>query len=543
MTGLLDWLTYDGAERGWTIADNGGWRRVGYPSLAEEVRRVAAACLESGVRPGAVVSIVESAPERFMTNFFGVLAAGATPNPLAPPLPLQNEAAYRQQLSALLAAAAPAAIIVADELEAMVRPVVETSGSVTIVGTSAAVPEPSELPGCVPDGIGLLQFTSGSSGSPKAVRVSVANLEANCEAIDRWLEFRPTDRIATWLPPYHDMGLIGCIITPTILNLDIQAMTPIDFVRDPLSWLSCFGRDGATITATPNFALSYLLRKMTDDALAGMDFDPWRVMIVGAERIDPAVLRDFAQRLAPYGFDARTPCPAYGLAEGTLAVSGLRPAESVQVTAVTPESGVVDGPFDLMSAPLADGRRWLVGCGAPLDGVTVRTAENDEFPGAPGELIVGGPGVAREYRTADGARDLARAEDGALLTGDAGLLVRGQVYPIGRVGDAVKVRGRTVYAEDIEAAVVEAFGVPANRVVALAGNAFGAARVAVLVEDRPVEAVRLRQVLAGQLGAETSLRLFIGDRGLIVRTTSGKPRRRIMWNQLLQGEFDALERS
>jgi len=107
----------------------------------------------------------------------------------------------------------------------------------------------------------------------------------------------------------------------------------------------------------------------------------------------------------------------------------------------------------------------------------------------------------------------------------------------------VKVRGRTIYAEDIEAAVVEAFGVPANRVVALAGNAFGAARVAVLVEDKPVEAVRLRQVLAGQLGTDTSLRLFIGDRGLIARTTSGKPRRRVMWNQLLQGEFDALERS
>ncbi len=543
MTGLLDWLAYDGSERGWTIADNGAWRHVPYPSLARQVRRVAAACLESGVRPGAVVSIVESAPERFMANFFGVLAAGATPNPLAPPLPLQPEGAYRQQLSALLAAASPSAIIVADELAAVVHPVVESSGGITIVGESTVAPAVSELPGCAPDRVGLLQFTSGSSGSPKAVRVSVANLEANCAAIDRWLEFRPTDRIATWLPPYHDMGLIGCIITPTILNLDIQAMTPIDFIRDPLSWLSCFGRDGATITATPNFALGYLLRKMTDEALAEMDFDTWRVMIVGAERIDPLVLRDFAKRLAPYGFDPRTPCPAYGLAEGTLAVSGLRPAETVRTIAVTPESGAVQGPSDLLSAPLEDGRRWLVGCGAPLDGVTARLADNDEFPGAPAELIVGGPSVAQEYQTAAGTRDLARAGNGDLATGDAGLLVEGQLYPIGRVGDAVKVRGRTVYAEDIEAAVVEAFGVSANRVVALAGNAFGAARVAVLVEDKPVEAVRLRQVLAGQLGTETSLRLFIGDRGLIARTTSGKPRRRVMWNRLLEGEFDTLERS
>ena len=341
MTGLLDWLAYDGSEHGWTIADNGAWRQVPYPSLARQVRRVAAACLESGVRPGAVVSIVESAPERFMANFFGVLAAGATPNPLAPPLPLQPEGAYRQQLSALLAAASPSAIIVADELAAVVHPVVESSGGITIVGESTVAPAVSELPGCAPDRVGLLQFTSGSSGSPKAVRVSVANLEANCAAIDRWLEFRPTDCIATWLPPYHDMGLIGCIITPTILNLDIRAMTPIDFIRDPLSWLSCFGRDGATITATPNFALGYLLRKMSDEALAEMNFDPWRVMIVGAERIDPVVLRDFAKRLAPYGFDPRTPCPAYGLAEGTLAVSGLRPAETVRTVAVTPDSGAV----------------------------------------------------------------------------------------------------------------------------------------------------------------------------------------------------------
>ncbi len=543
MTGLLDWLAYDGDERGWTIAGEGEWRHVAYPRLAEQVRRVAAACLEAGVRPGAVVSILESAPDRFMTNFFGVLAAGATPNPLAPPLPLQNESAYRQQLSALLAAAAPSAVIVAEELAAVVHPVIESMGGVTLIGHSEAAPALTELPGCTPDRIGLLQFTSGSSGSPKAVRVSVANLEANCAAIDRWLEFRPTDRIATWLPPYHDMGLIGCIITPTILNLDIQAMTPLDFIRDPLSWLACFGRDGATITATPNFALGYLLRKMTDEALAGMDFEPWRVMIVGAERIDPAILRNFAERLIPYGFDSRTPCPAYGLAEGTLAVSGLRPAEPVRVTAVTPDSGAVDGPYDLMSAPLDDGRRWLVGCGAPLDGVTARLDDRDEYAGAPGELIVGGLSVAQDYQSAEGTRDLARAEDGALATGDAGLLVDGQVYPIGRVGDAVKVRGRTVYAEDIEAAVAEAFGVPANRVVVLAGNALGAARVAVLVEDRPVEPVRLRQVLAGQLGTDTSLRLFIGDRGLIARTTSGKPRRRVMWNQLLQGDFDALERS
>ncbi len=543
MTGLLDWLAHDSDERGWTIAHNGDQRRIPYPVLSARVRRVAAACIESGVRPGAVVSIVESAPELFMADFFGVLAAGATPNPLAPPLPLQNESAYRQQLSALLAAADPSAIIVADELLSLVGPVLESRGATTIVGASSEVPDLAELPGCVPDRIGLLQFTSGSSGSPKAVRVSVANLEANCTAIDRWLEFRPTDRIATWLPPYHDMGLIGCIITPTILNLDIAAMTPINFLRDPLSWLSCFGRDGATITATPNFALGYLLRKITDEALAGMDFEPWRVMIVGAERIDPVVLRGFAERLGPYGFDSRTPCPAYGLAEGTLAVSGLRPGESVRVAAVTPPTGAVEGPFDLMSAPLTDGRRWLVGCGEPLETTTVRLAGTAEYSGAPGELIVGGPSVAQEYQTADGVRDLSRTADGALATGDAGLLVGGQVYPIGRVGDAVKVRGRTIYAEDIEAVVVEAFGVPANRVVALAGNAPGAARVAVLVEDRPVEAVRLRQVLSAQLGTETSLRLFVGDRGLIARTTSGKPRRRVMWNQLLQGEFDALERS
>lgn len=543
MTGLLDWLTHDNAERGWTIAGDGGRHRVAYPELGERVRRVAAACIESGVRPGAVVSIVESAPERFMANFFGVLAAGATPNPLAPPLPLQNESAYRQQVSALLAAAAPSAIIMAGELTALIGPVLESRGGVTVVGESHAVPDVADLPGCTPDRIGLLQFTSGSSGSPKAVRVSVANLEANCAAIDRWLGFRPTDRIATWLPPYHDMGLIGCIVAPTILNLDIAAMTPIDFLRDPLSWLACFGRDGATITATPNFALGYLLRKITDETLAEMDFEQWRVMIVGAERVDPAVLRGFTQRLAPHGFDSRTPCPAYGLAEGTLAVSGVRPAEAVQVAAVTPDTGVVDGPFELMSAPLTDGRRWLVGCGAPLDTTTVRLADSDDHPGAPGELIVGGPSVARGYRTAGGFRDLSRATDGALATGDAGLLLGGQVYPIGRVGDAVKVRGRTVYAEDIEAAVVEAFGAPANRVVALAGNALGTARVAVLVEDRPVEAVRLRQVLTAALGTETSLRLFVGDRGMIARTTSGKPRRRVMWNQLLQGEFDALEQN
>ena len=398
-----------------------------------------------------------------------------------------------------------------------------------------------------PSELALLQFTSGSSGRPRAVRITWENLESNVAMIRRWLEMGPDDMTATWLPLYHDMGLIGCMITPMVNQSDVWVMRPDQFIRDPVRWLECYGVHGAQLGVAPNFGFGYANKRLADEELERMDFSEWRVAIVGAERLDADVLGRFARRLERRGFRASTFLPAYGLAEATLAVTGV-PLDQVPRAARPDWDGARFGePLAVHETTvLTDGERiasgdgWLVGCGPPHPGVAVTIVDEERRElgeRALGEIAVTGPTVGDGYLGDPGVSTCFDGE--LLLTGDAGFVLDGELYVMGRLGDSLKVRGRTVFIEDVEARIAT-FGVAKGKCVVLAGSHAGENRLAALAEmPRGPWVEQAAATLEREGDQSTRVTVLCGEPGAIERTSSGKPRRRVMWQMLVRGELAA----
>ena len=533
---LLAWLDEPAARRGLRTVDPGGdWAFVAYRDLAALTRRAAAGLLALGVAQDAVVGIVAPGGPTFVAAFFGALAAGCTPAPLPAPSRFQDRASHTRQLGAALRVSRPAAVVA--DLDALdrVRPLVPSGCPVVDLDTlTAGVPaRPAYRP---PASCALLQFTSGSTGPARAVRVSRAALTASVRAIGEWLRMTPADATATWLPPYHDMGLVGCLLTPVTHRSEVWLMRPEDFVHRPVRYLECFGRHGATLTATPVFGLDYLVRKVGAERLSGLDFSRWRAVVVGAERIGPATLAAFAALLAPYGFEPRALTPAYGLAEATLAVTGAPPGERWRTVTVDPASLRV-GARVRHGTPDRTGSR-LVGCGTPVGATEVSIVDSGgrrQPDGVVGEIMIRGPGLADGY-LGDATGTATRLTGGTLHTGDAGFLLDGQLYVLGRLGDGVKLRGRMLLAEELEAAL-HALGVPPRRVAVLLGHIEGQASVVVLVERAHPDWLGRAGPVLGRLAEGARVVLLDAPAGTIARTSSGKPRRRLLWRDFLDGRL------
>jgi acyl-CoA synthetase (AMP-forming)/AMP-acid ligase II len=367
-----------------------------------------------------------------------------------------------------------------------------------------------------PGRLALVQFTSGTTGRVKGVRIPYPALSANLAAIRHWLRMTPADPTASWLPVHHDMGLIGCLLAPVTTGGDLWLMPPEEFIRRPARYLDCFGRHGARLTAMPGFGLEHIVRRVSDDDLAGLDLAQWRAVIVGAERLSAGTLDRFHARLARYGLARRALLPAYGLAEATLAVTGL--ALDEEWTAVTgPDSGPV------------------VGCGRALTGVRVEILDDAGRPapaGVVGQIVVSGATVGDGYASDDGG-----FPSGTVRTGDAGFLRDGQLFVLGRTGDALKVRGTTVFAEDLDVLVTTGTGVPAARFACVLGIDAGTPTVVLVAERLPREALdRGRALVASHLPGAT---VAVADvpHGALARTSSGKPLRRTLWRAYLAGEL------
>lgn len=520
---LLGWIAEPPPDRTLHFASPAfAWEPCSYERLARLAMTIGDGLVRAGIRRDDAVVIITPAGPQCIAAVYGAMLAGGTPAIVAPPRAFQDQALYPSHLRHVIATAAPRFVIGAGELAEFVRSA--TDAAVVTLDELLASGDAAQWEERPRAELALLQFTAGSSGDVRAVRVPFDALAANVGAIRGWLQWTPDDPTAFWLPHYHDMGLIGGIVAPLASRSDLWLMSPEQFVHKPLEYLRCFGERGARLTALPPFALEYILRRVSAEELQSLDFSGVKAFIVGAELIDASTLARFEERLAPFGFPRGALLPAFGLAESTLAVCGV-PLGSAWTTH-TSDAGAA-----------------LVGCGPPLAGLEVSVVDENgrTVPdGTTGEIVVRGTSVAAGYRGTSASPSLTMFDDdGALHTGDAGFVADGQLFPIGRLGDSIKIRGRALFAELLESELAK-LGHTRDANVVLAGMR-ELRPVVVWVSERATSDTNAEALqLLARLAEGAELVFARVPRGAIPRTSSGKARRTKLWTDFLMHGLSAI---
>lgn len=539
---VLDWLGSPRADRELQFAeDDGGWRAYSYDEIAARAHAAGAQLAEAGLQPNQVAIVVLPTGPDFVAAFYGVLAIGATPCPIAPPTFFSEPGEYRRHLARAIRLTGAPLVVTDAELRPIIEDAIAHAGGAARPllasfgvdrGRADTMPTPR---------LGLMQFTSGSTGSAHCGRVTWDNLETHTRMQAAWQRYDGSQIGACWLPLYHDMGLIGCLLMSVAHQGSAYWLRPDQFVRTPVRWLECFGRYGASITAAPTFAFAYASKRVGLAEVQGMDFSGWDVAVMGAERVDARSLHLFAERFAAQGFEESTFTPAYGLAEATLAVTGTELdaiPTAARVDWRTMRSGAeLDVEVGLLGTAATSGQpaEWLVGCGRPLGEIQVTIVGDDgvELPeGHLGEIVVEGPTVVDGYEGETERDTPFRGQ--RLHTADAGFLHDGQLYALGRMGDMLTVRGRNVYAEDLEARLSGVSGMPKGRFVLFSAGD----ELVCLVEGEAGDWVEpATQVLLRHVGEQYALTAIAAPRGTIERTSSRKPRRRAMSAKYTSGQI------
>lgn len=546
---FLRWLDAPRNDRGLRfLSDCAEWAFVSYQDIAAGAYTIAAQLHDAGLPQNPRVCIVLPTGPELIAAIYATWLSGGTICPVIPPTAFDEEDRYIQNSARLFASADASAIITVPALRKVIDaalfdsrlqhlPVVEPIPAGTTPGFS----------GTDRASVALLQFTSGSTGAPRGVKITFENLDENINSIRKWIRMGSDDVTATWLPLYHDMGLIGCLLTPVSNCTDVWVMRPDQFIRDPSTWLKCFGQHGANLCAAPNFGYAYAARKVPDSALAGSDFSNWRVAIAGAEPVNAGALRSLANRLEKYGFSRRAFLPAYGLAEATLAVTGRSPDDPEPLAVQLDWEKLRFGqPVRFKASTRIDqlndeSGSWLVSSGAPLQGTHIQVVDSDGRPLLPdtlGEILVNSGSLA------DGYSDIreespTRFDEKGLRTGDAGFLHGNELFVVGRIADSLKVRGRTVYAEDLEMRLSTETSIHRGRLVVIAMPGESGGAVLAIAEDADLDwAHTAAKVIKTAVGSTISVRVAVGPRGIILRTSSGKPRRRLLWELSVLGQIN-----
>ena len=523
---------------------------LSYARLREEARVIARRLLAAGLSVGDRVGLVAETDGDFVRAFFACQYAGMIPAPLPLPAPLGGKDAYVAQVGRMLASADASALLGPAAIVAWTPEA--PAASVRFVGTLADLPDAAdvELPVIGPDDPCYLQFSSGSTRFPTGVLVTHRALMANAVAIVRHgLQVRADDRAISWLPLYHDMGLVGFLLSPLTCQMSVDLLPTGAFVRRPLLWLDLIGRNGATISYSPTFGYELCARRAETGGADHLDLSRLRVAGVGGDMIRTGPLADFARTFAAVGFSRAAFVASYGMAEATLALTmaplgrGLE-TETLDISRLEREGLAVSADGDARA-------RAFARCGQPLPEheLQVRGDEGAILPErAVGHVFARGPSLMRGYyRQAD---ETARvlSGDGWLETGDIGYLDRGEIVLTGRRKDLMIVNGRNIWPQDLEwTCEAEVAGVRSGDVAAFSVPGAEEEQVVVLVQARlsdPDQREALRaetaRILRLRHGLETEVKL-VGPHAL-PQTSSGKLSRSKARNAYLEGAFD-LERS
>ncbi|WP_280407307.1 AMP-binding protein [Nocardia brasiliensis] len=543
---VRNWLADPAAAAGIHLADEAdGWEYRSYAELAESTWSIAALMRAHGMSSGDGACVIMPTGFPCVAAFYAVWACGGVFTPVAPPMfgDLEQIIAH---IAGILSQAQPRLVVTSIEFEQLVRQAATAAGRTDepLVIDAAALPEcpPEQRVFGEPDECALLQFTSGSTAAPRGVRVSWHNLANNIAMISALVEWEPGEAMVSWLPLYHDMGLVGAFLTTVTNQGDLYLMRPDQFVRDPVRWLRAMAH--AQHSPSPSFALGYVAHRVSPAEIADLDLSGWRTLAVGSEPVEVADLQSFAELAGPQGFSMSAYTLAYGLAESTLMVTSSarhRPITALRIDTSTLRFGE---PVTVLEERLLDdthrveGAGWITGLGyaTPESTVTVVDDEGRPLPdGTLGEMVVMGDSVALGYSDESESAS-TRILDGALHSGDAGFLHRGEVFVLGRMGSSLKVRGRSVFMEDIESRVAQETGITKGKLAAVAITEPGAQGIALFAESKPGDWIaEARKIIRSELGPAQTVTIVTGPRGIIRRTSSGKPRRRHMWEQFRGG--------
>ena len=404
----------------------------------------------------------------YIVSFFGCLLAGVVPVPAYPP-DLKRIGKTLPRLRVIADDCSPRAALTSHSILKRVRPLLFLTGQLFKMNwlSPEMAPEAGAEnwvhPETRPHDVAFLQYTSGSTSKPKGVRVTHANLLDNLRHIEANFGHSTESQGVIWLPPYHDMGLIGGILAPLYTGFPVTLMSPLDFIRKPVRWLQAISEYKATTSGGPNFAYELALRRTTPEVAAELDLSSWDVAFNGAEPVRTETVEQFTERFRESGFRAEAFHPCYGLAESTLIVTGAQKGSDVSILKVDEDALNQDRVVRPRSV---DAERALVSCGAPMDGldvVVVNPRTLRRLPGdRVGEILVKGDSVADGYwnnplatREAFGIY-LSQEDGGAgpyMRTGDLGFFRDGQLFVCGRSKELIIIRGRNYYPQDIERAV------------------------------------------------------------------------------------------
>jgi fatty-acyl-CoA synthase len=513
--------------------------QVPWGKVFEDAVAVAGRLQARGVGPGARVALLGTTGRPLVTAIEGVWLAGAAVVMLPLPMRLASLEAFVDQTRARVRHADADLLIADADVAALVEPSPSDPPRVTLQELVRPGPSPSWVrPRPDPDALAILQFTSGSTADPKGVVLPHRQICHNLDAIADGAALEDGDVIVSWLPLYHDMGLIGLLGEPLTRGLDLVIASPQEFTASPVRWMEWLSAFGGTVTSGPNFSYALAARALRRLAPGTLDLSRWRLAINGAEPIDPDAVDSFLLAAAPQGLDPRAAFCVFGMAEATLAVSFPRRHAGMGVDVVDRralEHERLAAPADALAA----GSRRLARLGWAVQGLELRVAEpsSGEVMGdrEVGEVEVRGNSITPGYYGRPDATEAA-FRDGWLRTGDLGYLAEGELVVCGRIKDVIIVGGRNVFPEDVERAVAEVDGVRAGNVIAFGVERHpGREGIVVVAEARDGDVRTMRSAVAARVRDAVGLppEVVLVAPGTLPKTSSGKLQRSLCrWRYL-----------
>ena len=520
------------------LLDKENGKDITYGQLLETASRVAAGLQAAGLRHDETVAMMLPTCDDFFYAFFGVMLAGGIPVPIYPPARPDKIEEYVNRQSDILRNAGVRFLISFPTAKHVARILQLGIPSLADVTTVETLAEYGKLPlGGVsePSDTAFIQYTSGSTGDPKGVVLSQSNILANVRSIGWAVQVKPTDIGVTWLPLYHDMGLIGSWLFTLYYALPITVLSPLDFLSRPERWLWAMHNSGGTLCPAPNFSFELCARKIPDSALAGLDLSAWRVAINAGEAVLPDTLARFEDRFRPYGFRAESYIPCYGLAESSVALVFPPINRRPVIDTIRRDRFEREGIAEKTLTDGPNGMRFVAN-GKPLPEHEIKIVDEEGRElgeRLQGRLLFRGLSKTSGYYCDPEATAAVTTEDGWMDSGDLAYWAGGELYITGRVKDCIIKFGRNINPQDVEAAAAEVAGVRRGCVAAFGSvdSVTGTERLVVVGETRLTareDRRRIKKEIAQKVEAVLGIppdRVILTAPQTIPKTSSGKIRR------------------